>query len=190
MKLNFYVEKQTMQDGHDVYYGRCRQYPFLAYGPKNSRDAALSGIRRLGKRVTVAQGLTMLPRKKVEEGAVIGYKKVFAYANDFTATRRAYIARLYIGPGVRRVVPLSYDKSISGDLGKCRAASAKVLSITTIAGNHVKNKRKKFFSGFDSSFTYVKGQTVRPFHAFNPDVTSACKSGIHFFTTRREAVAW
>lgn len=45
-KLNFYTEK--VKGG---YVGLCRENPLLRYGPKKSRDTALSGVKRLAKKV-------------------------------------------------------------------------------------------------------------------------------------------
>lgn len=48
-KLSFYTEHTV-----NGWVGRCKQLPALTYGPKAVRNTALSGIRRLAKRLGVA----------------------------------------------------------------------------------------------------------------------------------------
>ena len=45
-------------------------------------------------------------------------------------------------------------------------------------------------SSYDTKFIYKEGETVKPTEAFCEDVTQECASGIHFFITREEAVAY
>lgn len=51
-KLNFYTEKTK-----GGFLGKCRELPTLKYGPKSNRDTALSGAKRLAKKLS-AGGFT------------------------------------------------------------------------------------------------------------------------------------
>lgn len=67
---------------------------------------------------------------------------------------------------------------------KCRASEAKVLSITDLNGNIVKDR---VYSGHDMSFEYEVGAVVKPKNGFST-IKNACAGGIHFFMTRPQAV--
>lgn len=126
----------------------------------------------------------MLPRKKVEKGVVIGWKRALS-AHTWV------IVKLRIGAKVRRVAPLPnpwLNEAGYEIEGKCRAESAKVLSITRIDNGRRLPKSTLAHSDWDYTFTYRVGETVRPRFPFNKDPNVTCASGIHFFTTRKEAV--
>ena len=61
---------------------------------------------------------------------------------------------------------------------KCRASEALVLEVI---GADVA------VSSYDATFTYQRGQIVKPREAFDTNRWSECGSGIHFFLTRYEA---
>jgi hypothetical protein len=69
------------------------------------------------------------------------------------------------------------------DSRKCRAAKAKVVSITCL------DKRTKVNSGassYDNEFEYRVGSTLTPKWGFATHV-EPCTDGIHFFLTQQEA---
>lgn len=68
--------------------------------------------------------------------------------------------------------------------GKCRAAKAKVLSMT---GQRKRKRIKKGCSIHLSTFIYRKGRTVTPIWGFSM-FEETCVAGIHFFRSRTEAV--
>lgn len=128
----------------------------------------------------------MLPRSKVEKGVVIGWKSALT-AHEWV------IVKLRIGAKVRRVVPFPGLVRLPGEYGyeeegKCRAESAKVLSITSIENGRRLPKSTLAHSDWDYTFTYRVGDTVRPRYPLSKDPNVTCASGIHFFTTRKEAV--
>ena len=77
--------------------------------------------------------------------------------------------------GIAKLMIPREAKRVGGLSGrKCRAEYAVVLEGSG-ASRH------------DTDFRYVVGATVRPTKPFDPDPLDECKSGIHFFITRREA---
>lgn len=112
-----------------------------------------------------------------EEGAFIAFKKIFVYdEGQFFANH--VIAKLEIPADALRS---------SATTRKCRASKAIVLEITSRDGT------KSFTQGTSSyrpTFRYVVGETVRPRDAYEKDRWQECASGIHFFMTRDEAVAY
>lgn len=48
----------------------------------------------------------------------------------------------------------------------------------------------KVFSSYDEDFTYANGFVVEPTEPFDDNRWNECASGIHFFITREEAVAY
>ena len=68
---------------------------------------------------------------------------------------------------------------------KCRCSEAKVISITTLAGDYT--DVTEVCSNFDNDFIYKVGETVKV-ENFDTNRWNECSSGIHFFITRDEAV--
>lgn len=95
------------------------------------------------------------------------------------------IAKLHIPASAKRVGCMIAEDS-NGER-KCRASAAKVLSITSTNG---KVKYKTGRSRHDYKFMYRVGKTVKPRQVFNTDPMVQCASGIHFFISREEAVAY
>ena len=74
---------------------------------------------------------------------------------------------------------------IDGGL-KCRAEYVKVLAIFA-PNNSPKSKAKGAYSGTPT--IYEVGAIVKP-DSYDPDPSKSCANGIHFFVSRREAVAY
>ena len=106
----------------------------------------------------------------IAQEAIIGYKKVNS------ATSSNVILKLEIPKG-------AIVFSINGS--KCRTNTAKVLEIVTkgIPKNTV------MFSAFDEHFKYEVGKTYE-IPDFDTRYNVECSSGIHFFKTVEEAVAY
>ena len=69
---------------------------------------------------------------------------------------------------------------------KCRAEFVKVLDIRNRKGHKV----KECHNGPNGVKTlYRIGEIVRP-DSYDPDITSECSHGIHFFITKQEAKDW
>lgn len=98
---------------------------------------------------------------------------------SFVAWKKAheYIVKLLIPEDARRT---------SATTRKCRCDKAVVLAIETAEGEQGPEEVK---SNYDSSFVYRTGETVSV-KDFDEDRWNECSTGIHFFITREEAVAW
>ena len=100
-----------------------------------------------------------------EKGSFIGYKQ----ANEL-------IVELLI---------LDTAMRCSATSRKCRCSEAKVISITTLAGDYT--DITEVCSNFDNDFIYKVGEIVKV-ENFDTNRWNECSSGIHFFITRDEAV--
>ena len=100
------------------------------------------------------------------EGSFVGWKKLSG----------GHIAKLLIPENAKR----------SNACGrKCRASSARVVSIETRGG---KKTRKRIASLHDRAFFYASGKVVSV-ENFDADRLNECAPGIHFYLTREEAEA-
>lgn len=116
---------------------------------------------------------------------IIGWKKAVKFNKK--GQRYLVLIKLEIGSRTRRVQPKNK---------KCRAASARVLEITTLASNSwselIEIGGRQVRCAFASyqcakKFRYNIGKIVKPVKKFDPCTHDECRSGIHFFLTRREA---
>lgn len=107
-----------------------------------------------------------------EKGSFIGFKKALAVDKN---TR--VIVELEI---------LAEAKRSSATSRKCRCDKAKVLSITDLQGTA---EFQTAVSIRDNNFIYEVGKTVIV-DDFDEDRWDECSTGIHFFITRNEAVAY
>lgn len=113
----------------------------------------------------------------VPEGEIIGWKKVEVVDGEGE----------YVGKAVAKLrIPADAERSNAFGR-KCRASKAEVLDIEPLC--EVPDDAV-YRSLFATSFQYSVGATVRPTKTFDPDRKNECASGIHFFITRKEAVAW
>ena len=111
-----------------------------------------------------------------DEGDIIGWKK--AYVDD-TMPPRPVIVKLLIPADAQR-------SNATGR--KCRASTVRVLDLQDKQGNSLPPDTTAY-SGYDTDFTYKKGETVHV-EDFDTDRWDECATGIHFFITRIEAVAY
>lgn len=105
-----------------------------------------------------------------EIGAFRAYKKCYD-----TIGRQA-IVTLEIPRTAKRYI----NKNESTE--KCRASSARVISIELRSGKKIKEARSRW----DRSFKYTVGKIARPRKKFARSGT--CASGIHFYMHRKDAV--
>nr|DAZ67080.1 MAG TPA: pentapeptide repeat protein [Caudoviricetes sp.] len=108
-----------------------------------------------------------------DEGDIIGWKKAR------TRDEKPVIVKLLIPSDAQRSNTM---------WRKCRANKARVLDLQDPDGNSLKPDIVAY-SVHDPEFTYRLGDTVEA-NGFDPDRWTACASGIHFFITRAEAVAY
>lgn len=111
-----------------------------------------------------------------EEGDIIGWKK--AYVDD-TMPPRPVIVKLLIPADAQR-------SNATGR--KCRASTVRVLDLQDKQGNSLPPDTTAY-SGHDTDFTYKKGETIHV-EDFDTNRWNECATGIHFFITRIEAVAY
>ena len=111
-----------------------------------------------------------------DEGDIIGWKK--AYVDD-TMPPRPVIVKLLITADAQR-------SNATGR--KCRASTARVLDLQDKQGNSLPPDTTAY-SGHDTDFTYKKGETIHV-EDFDTNRWNECATGIHFFITRIEAVAY
>lgn len=111
-----------------------------------------------------------------DEGDIIGWKK--AYVDD-TMPPRPVIVKLLIPADAQR-------SNATGR--KCRASKARVLDLQDKQGNSLPPDTTAY-SSHDPDFTYRKGETVHV-EDFDTNRWNECATGIHFFITRAEAVAY
>ena len=103
-----------------------------------------------------------------EKGSFIAFKKV----------KDNYIVELLIPEDARRC---------SATSRKCRCDKAKVLSITKLNGTS--DGVGTVYSEYDETFAYKIGEMVEV-KDFDDNRWNECSTGIHFFITRQEAVAY
>ena len=138
----------------------------------NLRGANLYGANLYGaKNAALAQARTVI----CPEGAIIGWKKVELDHDDCAMTG---IAKLLIPGDAKRS---------NASRRKCRASKAVVLALEEVDGTPFKGRA---MSQRDHSFIYEVGKTVYPEEPYENDRWEECASGIHFFITREEAVAY
>lgn len=105
------------------------------------------------------------------------YKKAFFRSPSCRPRGQHAIITLRIAHNTQRMQPKNY---------KCRAASAKVIEIRSMASGR---KLSKAYSFHRNEFIYRPGETVRPILPYDPR-HKECASGIHFFLTKQEAEAY
>lgn len=117
--------------------------------------------------------------------AIKGYKAVRIY-NKYNTRCAVAVLELLIPAHVYRCMGKEdYNGNSYGD-NKCRASEAIVIRCIRVKNRNRGLKQKlqrgdKFFSDYNSSFEYKRGQLIIPDHYDHSKVT--CSEGIHFFTT-------
>ena len=145
---------------------RADLYGANLYGADLSR-ANLRGA----KNAELAQAKTVI----CPEGAIIGWKKAELDNDGCPLTG---IAKLLIPGDAKR-------SNASGR--KCRASKAVVLALEEVDGTPFQGRA---MSQRCRSCIYEVGKTVYPEEPYEDDRWEECASGIHFFITREEAVAY
>ena len=136
----------------------------------NLSYADLSGANHV--KLSIAQ-TSILP----DEGDIIGWKK--AYVDSAIDSATPVIVKLLIPADAQR-------SNATGR--KCRASTARVLDLQDKQGNSLPPDTTAY-SSRDPDFTYQKGATVHV-EDFDTNRWNECATGIHFFITRAEAVAY
>lgn len=149
--------------GADLSYADLR-YAYLSHADLRHADLRGANLSKL----TVAQ-TSILP----DEGDIIGWKK--AYVDSATPVI------------VKLLIPADTQRS-NATGRKCRASKARVLDLQDKQGNSLPPDTTAY-SSHDPDFTYEKGETVHV-EDFDTNRWNECATGIHFFITRAEAVAY
>jgi hypothetical protein len=122
--------------------------------------------------------------------------QVIEARTDFIVYKRVRngIAQLLIPKGTKIVVPTKYREYTARSFRKLRAEKAIVLCIVPRYYVGMRQKyqtildpSESFDSRHDLRFKYIMGKTVKPRKKFSKDITDACKSGIHFFESLKDA---
>ena len=132
------------------------------------RGANLRGANLWGANLRGAKNIPFIPLVCPEKGEFIAFKKC-----------SGYIVELLIPADAKRC---------SATTRKCRASYAKVLSITTLAGEPV-NTDSVTNSEYSPNIVYKVGKFVYP-DEFDDNRWNECSHGIHFFISRQEAVEY
>lgn len=119
---------------------------------------------------------------KLKGKTITAWKKCAWHSKSFDSYTTALV-ELRIAHNTRRMQPKNH---------KCRAASAKVISIRELHGRYDRMGEGKALklarSHYSPKFVYRVGETVRPTKPFNDKYPGECASGIHFFLTKEEAI--
>ena len=127
-----------------------------------------------GSKIRKIVNAPYIPLACPESGAFVGWKKCKAANSDDHVI-------------VKLLIPENAHRS-SAFGRKCRASEVKVLAIQDMHGNDRPDIIAQ--SMFDFSTFYKVGEIVKTRTPFCEDRFEECASGIHFFTSRREAVEY
>ena len=132
------------------------------------------------KNAELAMAMTVV----VPEGEIIGWKKAMMASPSKVCERGRKI--VYGRALVKLRIPADAARSNASGR-KCRASKAEVLDIEPLCSAP---EGAICCSMHDMGFEYSVGDTAKPREPFDPDRWNECASGIHFFITREEALAW
>ena len=104
----------------------------------------------------------------------VGFKKAFISRDEWQYNYEECIVCLYVPRNAMKRGNFNY---------KIRVSEAKVLWIKSLITN---KKIKKAYSGYDHSFTYEMGKTVKPKKTFAKS-NKSCASGVHLFLNKESA---
>lgn len=130
--------------------------------------AKLWKTRLQGAKLSEVMNFPFIPYACPEKGEFVAFKKC-----------GEYIIELLIPADAKRC---------SGTTRQCRASYAKVLSITTLAGEPV-NIDGVINTGYSPNIVYMVGKRVYP-DEFDDNRWNECSHGISFFINRQEAVEY
>lgn len=145
------------------------------------KNASISRANIYGAKFEFAQNLPYIPMVCPDTGSFIGWKK--CYIDDDTGIERGFCLSPVI---VKLRIPWNAKRS-SATSRKCRASRAIVVEIQGLDGEVLPNDTVAY-SGYDSSFEYKVGCSVKPRGQFDTNRWIECSEGIHFFMNREEAV--
>lgn len=143
------------------------------YGANLSRANLYGADLRGAKNATLVQARTVI----CPEGAIIGWKKVELLDDDHEV----------MGTGIAKLLIPGDAKRSNATGRKCRASKAIILELQELDGSPYFGIAE---STWTSGFYYETGKTVYPEEPYENDRWEECASGIHFFITREEAVAY
>ena len=151
------------------------------YGDEDGKRADLSGANLWRANLSGAKNAELTFACTCicpQEGSFVGWKQANYLDDD------GYIRECV----VKLKIPADAKRS-NGTGRKCRASKARVMSIETKDGKSLDGSIK-VFSKHDNDFIYANGFVVEPTEPFCENRWEECASGIHFFITREEAVAY
>ena len=140
----------------------------------NGTDIDFASCCLMGSKIKKIVNTPYIPLACPESGAFIGWKKCKAVIFDSSVI-------------VKLLIPENAQRS-SAFGRKCRASEAKVLAIQDMSGNDRSDIIAH--SLFDFNTIYKVGETVKTRTPFCENRFEECASGIHFFTSRQEAVEY
>lgn len=132
------------------------------------QGANLDRTNLYGADLRGAKNIPFIPFACPEKGEFVAFKKCGKYI-------------------VELLIP-SDAKRCSATTRKCRASYAKVVSITTFAGEPV-NTDSVINTDYFPTIVYKIGEFVYP-DGFDDDRWNECSHGIHFFVNRQDAVKY
>ena len=150
----------------------------LAYAGLRGADLRDANLRGADLRCADLSGADLRGAKTDERTR--GFRLACPVEGEFIAWKKA------AGLIVKLKVPTGAKRS-SATTNKCRCSKAEVLAIEELDG--APSRWTKVPSNYDLHFIYEIGKTVEV-NDFDEDRWSECSTGIHFFMTRGEAVAW
>ena len=118
----------------------------------------------------------IIPQLCPEEGSFIGYKDVEITVEHGYGSAIA-------------VLEISADADrLTGINGKCRCSKAKVVRIETLDGEILSDTIGTSPTS-DTKIKYIPGEMVYP-DSFDDNILVECSHGIHFFMSKKEAIAY
>lgn len=120
----------------------------------------------------------------------VAYKKVYIWDEVNGDIKDSYVLKLYIPTGALVRIPFFPDSKDKLRVSRARVVSARktIKQSRPKKFSRAKVKEKKFFSGYDRTFTYTIGKVVRP-NSFCAS-TITCAPGIHCFSSEKAALEY
>jgi len=132
-----------------------------------------------------------LDLKKLEhKGVYVVYKEPLIVYKKVSGSR---ILKCIIPIGAKIVFPYGYSKRLFKHILKCRTDKLIPIEFVTRSGRKTIKQspadswRARSWNLYHS---YKLNKVYEPHKALSTDTTDCCRSGIHFFTTLKEAARW